>query len=340
MFDIETLDKYDKSGMYKVYDLWPKLARQSFETDYRSIHFENIDHVVFAGMGGSGSVCDAFSSILSKSKIHVEVTKGYHLPNTIDSKTMVVVVSASGNTLEALTVLQNSKKTTAKVMALSSGGKIEQYCKVHDVEYRKLPLYNSPRSSFSVYLYSMFKILSSILPLSINEINDSLNDLEIISRQISSSNLDASNPSLEMAKWIKGIPIIYYPWGLRSVATRFKNSFQENVKAHAMAEDVLEACHNGIVSWESQSNVNPILLQGKDDYEKTKQVWSIVKDYFKVNDIEYREIFSVSGGILSKIICMIYLLDYCTIYKSILLGLDPTPVRSIDFIKDKINALN
>lgn len=327
--------------MYQVYDRWPEIARQSFETDYKSIHFEDIDHVVFAGMGGSGSICDAFSSILSKSKIHIDVTKGYHLPNTLDSKTMVVVVSASGNTLETLTVLQNAQKTESKVMAFSSGGKMEEYCKKYDnILYTKLPLYNSPRASFPAYLYSLIKILSPILSISTNEIHDSLNDMEMISKKISSSNLGTDNPSLKLAKWIKGIPIIYYPWGLRAVAIRFKNSYQENVKSHAIAEDILEACHNGIVSWESRSNINPILLQGKNDYEKTKQVWSIVKDYFKANGIEYHEIFSVSGGILSKIMCLIYLLDYSTIYRSVMLGLDPTPVTSIDFIKKKMNATN
>jgi len=325
--------------MYKVYDRWPEIARQSFETDYKSIHFEDIDHVVFAGMGGSGSVCDAFSSILSKSKIHIDVTKGYHLPNTIDSKTMVVVVSASGNTLETLTILQNAQKTESKVMAFSSGGKMEEYCKKHDdILYAKLPLYNSPRASFPAYLYYLIKVLSSIFSISSSEVQDSLNDLEKMSTKISSSNLGTDNPSLELAKWIKGIPIIYYPWGLRAAAIRFKNSYQENVKSHAIAEDILEACHNGIVSWESRSSINPILLQGKDDYEKTKQVWSIVKDYFKENGIEYHEIFSISGGILSKVMCLIYLLDYSTIYKSVMLGLDPTPVMSIDFIKTKMNA--
>jgi glucose/mannose-6-phosphate isomerase len=340
LLDIDTLNKYDKSEMYKVYDRWPEIARQSFETDYAPIRFEDVNHVVFAGMGGSGSICDVFSSILSKSKTHVDVTKGYHLPNTIDSKTMVVAISASGNTLETLTVLQNAEKTTAKVITFSSGGKMEEYCRKHNIEYRKLPLYNSPRASFTIYLYSIIKVLSPMLPLSIKEIKDSLNDLEMISKRTSSSNLGTGNTALEIAEWIKGVPIIYYPWGLRAAAIRFKNSFQENVKSHAMAEDILEACHNGIVSWENRSNVNPILLQGTDDYEKTKLAWSIVKDYFKINNIDYKEIFSVSGGILSKIICLIYVMDYCTIYKSVMAGLDPTPVRSIDFVKDRINETN
>ena len=52
---------------------------------------------------------------------------------------------------------------------------------------------------------------------------------------------------------MKGIPVIYYPVGLQAAAIRFKNSLQENAKSHAISEDVIEACHNGIVSWNSHN---------------------------------------------------------------------------------------
>ena len=139
-----------------------------------------------------------------------------------------------------------------------------------------------------------------------------------------------------LAKWISDIPLIYYPWGLQAAAVRFKNSLQENSKLHAMTEDVIETCHNGVVSWEKPSIVKPILLEGVDDYIKTKERWKILKEYFKINDIEYREILSVKGSILSKLINLIYLLDYSTIYRAVLSKTDPSPVKSIDFIKSKL----
>ena len=37
---------------------------------------------------------------------------------------------------------------------------------------------------------------------------------------------------------------------------------------------------------------------------------------------------------MTKIINLIYLLDYATVYKSVLDGKDPHPVKSIDFIKE------
>ena len=106
---------------------------------------------------------------------------------------------------------------------------------------------------------------------------------------------------------------------------------------HAISEDVIEACHNGIVSWERKSNVKPILIQGTNDFVKTKERWEILKEFFSEKKIDFKEIYSVEGSILSKIINLIYLLDYATIYKSVILETDPTPVDPINFIKSKLD---
>jgi len=88
LLDISILDKYDTQGMYKVYDMWPQIAKESYESDLAPVDFKHINHIVFSGMGGSGALGDIFSSILSKTDIHVIVVKGYHLPKTVDSNTL------------------------------------------------------------------------------------------------------------------------------------------------------------------------------------------------------------------------------------------------------------
>ena len=322
--------------MYKVYDKWPEIAKNAYNQNIELTRFSGIDHIVFAGMGGSGAIGDIFSSILSKENIHVCVTKGYILPKTVDANTLVVITSISGNTIETLTVLNSAKKTKCKIIAFSSGGKIEEYCSKNRIEYRKIPKIHSPRASFTAFLYSMLKILDPVLHLEKNDVKESITSLEKTNRLISSDNLNQNNPSLELAEWITNIPIIYYPAGLQAAAIRFKNSLQENAKMHAMTEDVIEACHNGIVSWEMPSKVQPMLLRGIDDYIKTKERWEILKEYYKKKNINYKEIFSVEGNILSKLINLIYLLDYSTIYRAVLSGIDPSPIQSIDFIKNRL----
>ena len=330
------MDKVDTQGMYKIYDSWPEIARKSFGSHNEPVYFHDIDHIVFAGMGGSGTIGDLFSSILSKSDIHVSLIKGYLLPKTVDKNTLVVTTSMSGNTSETLTVLDSATKMDCRLIAFSSGGKMEDLCKKNQIIFRKIPLIHSPRISLVSFTYSILKILNPVLPIKKNDIVDSLNELDIMKKQIFSDNLSDSNPAINLASWISGIPLIYYPHGLQSTATRFKSSLQENAKIHTITEDIIEACHNGIVSWEKPSSVQPILLQGKNDYIKTKERFDIIKEFFMKNNIEFKEIHSVSGNILTKIISLMYMLDYVSIYKAVLSKTDPSPVSSIDYIKSKI----
>ena len=125
--NFEELEKIDSKKMFKTYDMWPDMAKESYEQEFSKPEFKDIDHVVFAGMGGSGTIGDVFSSILSKNDIHTSVVKGYLLPKTVDKNTLVVVTSVSGNTQEALIVLKNSQNSKAKFVAFSSGGIIKEY---------------------------------------------------------------------------------------------------------------------------------------------------------------------------------------------------------------------
>ena len=322
--------------MYKVYDIWPEIAQKSFEAEHESVNFDNIKHIVIVGMGGSGAIGDMFASILSKSKIHVNIVKGYTLPQTVDSNTLVIAVSVSGNTDETLSVLKSAHLLGCKIIAFSSGGKMKEYCETNNIEYRFVPQYHSPRASFTSYLYTILKVLHTTFEIKLDDITESIIEMEKTRVKINSSNLSKENPALQLAECITNIPVIYYPFGLQSAAIRFKNSLQENTKIHAMVENIVETCHNGIVSWEKTSNVQPILIQGVDDFIKTKERWKIMKEYFKNNKINYLETISVTGSILSKIINLIYILDYSSIYCAVMTKIDPTPVKSINFVKSKL----
>jgi glucose/mannose-6-phosphate isomerase len=280
-----------------------------------------------------------FASILSKTKIHVNVVKGYVLPETVNSKTLVIIVSVSGNTIEPLYVLKSAKNLKCKIIAFSSGGNIKKYCLSNNISHRTIKKFHSPRATFPSYLYSILKVLHNTLKIKESDILESIKEIEILNKKINSSNLTNDNISLNIAKWITSIPIIYYPFGLQSAAIRFKNSLQENSKMHAMSEDVIEACHNGIVSWEKKSTIIPILIRGSKDYSKTKERWIILKEFFEENNIEFKEIISIEGNILSKLINLIYLLDYATIYKAILDNTDPSPVKSIDYVKKRLSEI-
>ena len=335
LLDLATLNKYDVTRMHKIYDTWADLARESYDSKIDALDFQGIDHIVFAGMGGSGAIGDIFSSILSNTKVHVSVVKGFVLPKTADSSTLVATTSVSGNTRETLAILDSAHKKNCKVIAFSSGGRMTEYCTKNRIEHRSFRQVHSPRASLPIFLYGMLKALGPIIPMKKVEVLESLRSLDELQRNINSSNMDSKNPALDIATWISGIPLIYYPSGLQSAAIRFKNSLHENAKVHVFLEEIGEACHNEIVSWERPANVRPILIEGQDDHITTKEKWQIFREYFGTKKIDYKEVFSVTGNILTKLINLIYLLVYTTIYLAIRGGIDPSPVYSIDFVKER-----
>jgi glucose/mannose-6-phosphate isomerase len=334
--DSSVIKKYDKDGMIQIYEKWPEMAKNAFNSEYKILDIQGINHIIFAGMGGSGAIGDIFEAILSKTNIYVSVVKGYLLPKTITENTLIIITSVSGNTVETLTILENAKKSKAKVIVFSSGGKCEEFCKKSNTEYYKIQKIHSPRASFVTFLFSMLKVFQNIISLKIEDVNEAINELEKLKKKIASHNLTNTNPAIKLAENITNVPLIYYPHGLESAAIRFKNSLQENAKIHVISEDVVEASHNGIVAWEKKSIIEPILIEGKDDYKKTKERWSILKEYFISQNIKFNEVFANSDSILSKIVYLMYFLDFVSIYKAIMLKQNPTPVKSIDFIKSRL----
>ena len=338
MLSQDDLNNVDSKKMFKIYDKWPEITEEAYNTKQNSFDADNIDNIIFAGMGGSGTLGDIFYSILSKTEMHVSIVKGYHLPKTINENSLVVATSVSGNTTETLTVLEEAKKTKAHVVAFSSGGIMKSFSDKNKIEHVEIQSYHSPRVSFTSYLYGMLNFLKPILPIHEKDLKESIKQLYILRDNISSSNLTDSNKSLKFAQWIKGVPVIYYPWGLQAAATRFKNSLQENSKMHVIAEDIVEACHNGIVAWEKPSNANPIIIQGKDDFVKTKELWNIIEEFFESKNIDFQKITTVEGNIITKLIDLIYFFDYTSLYSAVLSKVDPSPVDSINFVKSKINS--
>lgn len=184
MLTIKTLDKYDPQGMYKIYDMWPEISSETYINTKNHIDFKNIDHIVFAGMGGSGAIGEFISSVLSKSNTHTCVIKGYLLPKTVDKNTLVVTTSISGFTTETLTVLRKASKLGCKVMAFSSGGKIQDYCTKNNVMHQRIEQVHSPRASLPAAIYSMLAVLGPVFGIKEADIKESIGTLHKTGKRI------------------------------------------------------------------------------------------------------------------------------------------------------------
>ena len=320
----------DAGGIYSAYDAWPEMASEAYEGSPGAIDASGVNHVVFAGMGGSGALGDFAAALMSGLDMHVSMVKGYNLPRTADAETLVVCSSVSGNTSETLTVLEKAAAASCRTLSFSSGGAMRDYCRRNSLPHRTVKASHSPRASFASFLYGILAALGDVAGTGPRDVAESVRVME---RTRADVTREGPNPARDLAEWLTGMPVVYYPWGFKAAAVRFKNSLQENAKSHAIVEDVLEASHNGIVAWESPSAARPVIIRGPDDNPKTKERWDIFGEYFDSRGIPYRTVRSVEGHILTKLVNLVYMLDYTTLYLADIRGVDPTPVDSIEFVR-------
>ena len=77
MISLQDLEKFDSQNIHKIYDICPDILKKSYFSNIDEIDLKECPHIGFAGMGGSGTIEDIFSSILSKTNTHVTVIKRY-----------------------------------------------------------------------------------------------------------------------------------------------------------------------------------------------------------------------------------------------------------------------
>ncbi len=314
--------------MIDTYNKWPEYARDSYKNS-EPLDLPS-DKIVFCGMGGSGIAFDIISSLIPDKDIII--SKGYFLPKNI-SNSLIIVNSASGNTIETITALKSASKSKNKVIAFSSGGKIETYCKKNNITYRNYDLKSSPRASIPFSLYTILGTLSESFGIKKTPISNSIKALENSRKKLNSKK---NSPALDLAKFIKGYPVCYYSSEFFPVALRFRQDFQENCKKLAATEEVVESCHNSINSWENPSGLSPILLRGSNDHKLIKNRFEVWKEYFESRKIKYKEIIPTKGDLLSQFMALIYEMSTSTIFYAIQDGTDPTLLKAIDFVKARV----
>lgn len=336
--DLESM--YDSSFM-KVYDNWYDYslsANDQFKDIADDLKVKNraYSSIVFAGMGGSATVGDIACSILKRSS---RVVRGSTLPESIDRNSLVIASSVSGNTYETIEIVKECVRKKIDTVVLSSGGVLEMLAKKEGVSHVGIQNLGAPRLSLPCLVYPVMNILKVFENGIEEQIASSLETLRSLSRSTRSSSPTSANMAKKIALFIgRTLPVCYYNCDLRAAGIRFRNSLNENAKTHAISEDVEEACHNSIVpfSHKQSSEYSVILLRSRKERKSVSSRFSIVKNFLETKSIPVLELAGEGSTPLASIMGLVYLLDYSTVYLSLLNGHDPNATAAIDYVKSAI----
>lgn len=305
--------------------------------------YGTIHHVVVSGMGGSAAGGDLLKAYLEKeAKIPIEVNRDYQLPEYVGKRTVVFAISYSGNTEETLSAYQDALSRSAKIIAITSGGRLRELCQKDSMDIIEIPEGMPPRATLGYLFFPMLTFLErlGLIGYKGEEIQETIENLQILRKEYNPQG--KPNLAKEIAEKIRGhLLLIYAPHYLAPCALRWKNQFNENSKSVAFFNLLPEMNHNEIEVWGSDSEFGKkfylIFLRDSDENERIKQRIIITEGILKDKVAGIQHVISRGKSLLSRLHSLIYLGDWVSTYLALTNSVDPIPTPMINLLKKKLS---
>jgi glucose/mannose-6-phosphate isomerase len=300
-------------------------------------------------MGGSGIGADVVKSYLGgELNAPVSICRNYSLPDFVGKDTLLFCSSYSGNTEETLSCFKQGLKSKAFIITMGTGGRLKELSLKNNITHISIPPGHPPRTAIG---YMSITLLGVLVKLGL--IKDKENDVkelfsilsEVRDKEIGHDVPIIKNISKQIAiKLYKRYPIIYGTADTtEAISNRWRQQIAENSKALSSSNTLPEMNHNEIVGWKFPEKLLKdfmvIILYDKDDHARTKKRIRISSEIIKESGAEVLVLKREDGGRLARIYSLMYIGDFVSFYLAILNNIDPTPVKSVDYLKAELAKL-
>ncbi len=344
------MHEIDKDDMYQsIWDFPENIidAIKLSENITLKNEYLDVNNIIIAGMGGSAIGGDVvYSLIKNEIKIPFVVNRGYDLPAWANSSTLIICSSYSGNTEETISILEEAKSLGAKVIGITTGGVLESLCKNYSFDFVNIPSGLQPRAALAFSFIPLLYILkkTSLINVEVSSWLKSSVDL-IKSKRVEYSSDKENNLVYQLAnKLYNKLPIIYADSGsLETVAVRLKGQICENSKILAYHSIYPEMNHNEIVGWENNekyfSNYYVLWLMDEEMNIRNKSRKNIISEILSGLNVSQQEIKVDGNSFKERFLLLIHYGDWLSYWCAILHNTDPSPVKNIQTLKDKLSKI-
>lgn len=302
-------------------------------------------NIVISGLGGSAIGGDILRSYaLSRASLPLLVNRGYDCPAFVGPKTLFLAVSYSGNTEETLSSYQQARALGAAIICISSGGKLESMAAADGHALLKIPGGLVPRAATGLLFAPAALLLEKlgILKGVKADIEETIEILQNLRQTLKPDITAPENQAKSIAAKMKGtIPVVWGTTGFSEVAAlRWKAQINENAKSPAYYNTFPELNHNEIVGFEAPGDLlaklSLIILQDEFDHPQVKKRIAISRQIIKERVKEIIDVNSQGKSWLARFYSLCYIGDYASTYLALEYGINPTPVKVIDYLKAEL----
>jgi glucose/mannose-6-phosphate isomerase len=267
------------------------------------------------------------------------------LPGFAGRRSLVIVSSYSGDTEETVSAYKDARAKGARIVAVTSGGRIGMMAGRDGFPVITMPVGLPPRCALG---YSFFSIL--MLLCAIGVVGDKSEDMDetirvmgdLRSKRLAWHVKGKNNIAKNIAGRLYRKYVVIYSGQERmdAVAARWRGQLAENSKTMASSHVIPEMNHNEIVGWGYPGrlieNSAVIMLKDKGDHPRISLRMDITRNIIRRSGVEVTELESMGESALARMFSLAYVGDFVSFYLAILNGIDPTPVRMIDYLKKEL----
>jgi glucose/mannose-6-phosphate isomerase len=304
--------------------------------------YGDVRNITVAGMGGSAIGGEIAAALLSEElRVPMSVHRDYGLPAYIGRDSLVIASSYSGNTEETLASFEEAQRRGAKVLALTTGGKIAQLAKGANFPVISFSYPAQPRAALG---YSLGLVLGTLSRLGFvrdltPDIDAALADLARLDERVHEG--ARTNDAKKMAIELSGRIVFAYGAGVMGVmARRVKGQWNENAKNWSAFDVMSELNHNAVVGFPhppiAREALTVLLLRSDRDNPRHKLRFDVTRELLDRASIPHRTLQFGGASLLSEVLQLTMFTDYVSFYLALLNGADPSEVRSIDYLKDRL----
>ena len=299
--------------------------------------------VVVLGMGGSAIGGDLVRTVVAHElRAPLLVNRDYELPAFVSASTLVVASSHSGSTEETLTGVEAALGRGAKVLAISTGGKLLEKVSAAGRPTIRFSYASQPRAAVgysTLLLLGVLDRLGLVSPKG-EDVTETVGLLRTMAGELGLDVPTERNPAKELALFVQGkVPVIYGGY-LAEVARRWKGQFNENAKTTAFFEAFPELDHNAVVGYQDPGNVDDclafVMLSSDYDTARTRVRLEVTGELMERYGLSYRTVAARGKSRLPQVFSAAYVADFVSYYLAALYGVDPTPIEPIDHLKAEL----
>ena len=129
---------------------------------------------------------------------------------------------------------------------------------------------------------------------------------------------------------------------MESAAYRWRSQIAENAKNLASHHALPEMNHNELVGWlypeEALRKVGVVLLRDKGDHSQVQRRFDLTRELISGKAGAVNEVWSEGKSLLARVLSVVYLGDFVSLYLAYLNNTDPTPVDVIDYLKKNLSS--